>query len=103
MKGAICDRCGERWPEDPKHPGYADLHFCRPVSDGGALSDEAIERFMDRITKPTYVWRMARAMLPRYWEGTPTRPSRSADTRRRNALAEIRRELTTLMVDGQSS
>lgn len=23
-----CSRCGRIWPEDPKHPGYPDVHHC---------------------------------------------------------------------------
>lgn len=31
-----CSRCGRTWPEDPKHPGYPDVHHCdeRPMEPG---------------------------------------------------------------------
>lgn len=56
------------------------------------LSEEAmvrVERLLDRLTKPTFVWRMARGCMgpdPVH----QTRPlHRSAATRRAQALAEV--------------
>jgi hypothetical protein len=66
-------------------------HLLKPVRQvpslevaDGALPDEAIETFLDRLTRPAYVWRMARGLM----SYGPAHPG--ADLRRRRALAEIR-------------
>jgi hypothetical protein len=57
-------------------------------------TEHDLEQLLERLTKPTYVWRMARALVhPPQWHDPEHALSRSAQTRRRNALAEVREVL----------
>lgn len=82
-------------------PGYSDVEIRTVIETApeselpiGELLDDALERLMSRLLKPTMVYNFARAGLIKRLAGADDPSSRSAEKRYRNARREILAALT---------